>query len=64
MENRINLVRPKSGTLPQIARAFGLSLGAVSHHLNGYTNNATSQKIRRMALELGGAEYLPNTNNK
>ncbi len=64
MENQINLVRPKNGTLPLIAKAFGLSLGAVSQHLNGYTNNERSQKIRRMALELGGSEYLPNTNNK
>ena len=60
--DKINIVRPKSGTLPLIAKAFGLSVGAVSQHLSGYTNNERSQKIRRMALELGGAECLPNTN--
>ena len=58
----INPVRSKRGTLEPIAKAFHCTTACVSQHLSGHTNNATSQQMRKMALELGGSEYLPRYN--
>ena len=56
MDGKINPVRPLKGTLPTICKAFGISKAAISQHLSGYTNNDKSQKIRAMAIQLGGRE--------
>lgn len=56
MNALINSVRSKRGTLEPIAKAFHCTTACVSQHLSGYTNNAKSQQMRKMALELGGRE--------
>jgi hypothetical protein len=54
--SKINPVQPKRGTLQRMARAFDRSTASISQHLSGITNNDLSQRIRKMALELGGRE--------
>lgn len=52
-------VRPKRGTVVQMARMFKCSAAKISQHLAGVTNNDESLRIRKMAIELGG--YVYNT---
>lgn len=50
-------VRPKRGTVTQLARMFNCTKAKISQHLAGVTNNAESLRIRKMAIELGGNVY-------
>lgn len=50
-------VKPKYGTLTEIQQRFPLSKAAISQYLSGKLRNATGNKIKLLALELGGKVY-------
>ena len=50
-------VRPKRGTLTEIQKEFPMSKAAISKYLSGKLRNSTGNKIKELALELGGDIY-------
>ena len=47
-------VKPKPGTIKEIQKVFPMSKGAISKYLHSKLRNATGNKIKKLALELGG----------
>ena len=56
---RNTIVKPKPGTIKEIQKVFPMTKGAISKYLHGKLRNATGNKIKKLALELGGEIVEP-----